>query len=224
LDATTNVISGSGTFTLAAASTLKVGSVDGISATGTTGNIQTTIRNLVATANYQYNAVANQITGTGLPSTLSTALVINSGTNTVTLTTTGTTVPSLTLTSGTFAPGTGNAINIAASGTVSSTGGTIASGATGGKVNFVGAGTINGTTAITFNDVTINAGALTLTTVPTFAGTFQINGGNIAAGNAPKYGPSSTLLYNVTYGRFSEWTATGIGTIGTTAGYPTMLP
>ncbi|MFZ4059563.1 MAG: beta strand repeat-containing protein, partial [Ferruginibacter sp.] len=87
-----------------------------------------------------------------------------------------------------------------------------------GTINFSGAGTINGSAAITLNNLTINTGVLTLTTVPTIAGTFTINNGNVST--APIYTNTSTLFYNVSYNRFNEWNASGIGTIGSTPGYP----
>ncbi len=116
----------------------------------------------------------------------------------------------------------GQTINIAASGTITNNGGSLATtgtgGADGGTINFVGAATLNGSTATTFYNATLNTGALTISTVPTINGTFTINGGNVTA--APKYASSSTLTYGATYTRYLEWSATGIGIIGTTAGYP----
>ena len=109
----------------------------------------------------------------------------------------------------------GGTLTIAASGTFTNNS-TFTRGT--GTVSYAGAGTLNGSSAITFNNLTINAGSLTLTTVPTIDGTLTINGGNLSA--APIYSSNSTLLYNVTYNRFNEWNATGIGNIGTTAGYP----
>jgi autotransporter-associated beta strand protein len=54
----------------------------------------------------------------------------------------------------------------------------------------------------------------------TLNGTVQINGGSFQS--SPIYGNASLLKYNVnaTYDRGNEWVATGVGTIGTTAGYP----
>jgi hypothetical protein len=55
-------------------------------------------------------------------------------------------------------------------------------------------------------------------------GTLQLNQ-NGGVTNAPIYGNASTLKYwyNLApsvYGRYNEWNATGVGTIGTTKGYP----
>lgn len=62
-----SVIGGGGNFYLADGATIEVGSSQGISAVGNTGNIQTTFeRYFSQEANYIYNGVANQITGTAL--------------------------------------------------------------------------------------------------------------------------------------------------------------
>ncbi|HYK47286.1 MAG TPA: hypothetical protein VEV83_19050, partial [Parafilimonas sp.] len=58
---------------------------------------------------------------------------------------------------------------------------------------FSGAGTINGSSQPTFNNITIN-GNLTVSTTPTINGNFTINNGTVSA--APIYGSSSTLIYN----------------------------
>ncbi|MDR6966765.1 autotransporter-associated beta strand protein [Flavobacterium arsenatis] len=74
-----------------------------------------------------------------------------------------------------------------------------------GLVNFAGAGTVNGSSAIAFNNITIN-GTVTLATIPTINGIFTISGGNVTA--APTYGNVSTLIYNTggPYGVSFEWT------------------
>ena len=73
----TNNVVGSGTFTLSSGASLRIGSPDGISSTGSTGNIQTSTRNFNAGANYTYNGTGtNLITGGGLPSSVN-ALTIN---------------------------------------------------------------------------------------------------------------------------------------------------
>jgi hypothetical protein len=56
----------------------------------------------------------------------------------------------------------------------------------------------------------------------TVNGSVIINLGGFVGSNALVYGPASTLQYNsgVTYGRGFEWYHNGVGTIGTTPGYP----
>jgi hypothetical protein len=95
-------------------------------------------------------------------------------------------------------------LTINAGGSFTNTG-TVTSG-TVGNVVFAGAGTINGSTPITFNNLTIN-GATTLTTVPIINGTLQLNSGSSVTAT-PTYGGSSTLVYNTTgtYGVSNEWT------------------
>lgn len=110
-------------------------------------------------------------------------------------------------------------LNIAAGGTLTNNN-TFTSGT--GLVNFAGAGTVNGSSAITFNNFTINTGEVTLptslSTISRIKGILEIKNGNIK--NPVIYENTSTLLYNVSYNRFDEWNHTGIGTIGTTPGYP----
>ena len=73
--------------------------------------------------------------------------------------------------------------------------------------------TINGTLQ-TASGVTLSSSTLTIN------GTAQINAGGFFA-NSPVFGNASLLKYNTggVYGRGSEWN-TGVGTVGTTAGYP----
>jgi len=106
-------------------------------------------------------------------------------------------------------------LNISAGGTLTNNG-TFTRGT--GTVNIVNGATINGSNAITFNNLNNTTGTLTLTTVPTIDGILTLNGGSVSA--APIYTSNSTLFYNVGYNRFNEWNATGIGTIGITPGYP----
>lgn len=106
-------------------------------------------------------------------------------------------------------------LNIASSGLFTNNG-TFTQGT--GTVNFVGAGTVNGTVATTFKNLTMNSGTITISTAPTLDGVLTINGGALSA--APKYTANSTLFYNSTYTRYNEWNAIGVGTLGTTAGYP----
>ncbi|MCK9210554.1 MAG: T9SS type A sorting domain-containing protein [Ignavibacteriaceae bacterium] len=73
----TSVISGAGTFTLSSGATLHIGSADGITSSGSTGNIQTTTRNFNSGASYYYDGGLVQHTGNGLPSTISAVLSVS---------------------------------------------------------------------------------------------------------------------------------------------------
>ena len=116
--------------------------------------------------------------------------------------------------SGTFNNGS-SVLTIAAGGTINNNGYVVANN---GTISFAGSGTVTGGNPITFKNLTLNSGTLTLSTVPTIDGVFTINNGNVSA--SPKYTSNSTLFYNVGYNRYLEWSATGVGTIGTTVGYP----
>ncbi len=74
--------------------------------------------------------------------------------------------------------------------------------------------TVNGLFS-TAAGITFGSSTLTLN------GTCRINGGGFF-NNAPIYGASSTLLYNINglFNRGIEWIFNGVGTIGTTPGYP----
>ncbi|WP_211289956.1 beta strand repeat-containing protein, partial [Hymenobacter chitinivorans] len=77
------VVSGPGTFTLAAGGTLSTGNAGGISASGTTGAIQTTgVRSYSLDASYVYVSGA-QMTGSGLPSQVRTLTTTSFGTLTL---------------------------------------------------------------------------------------------------------------------------------------------
>ncbi|MES2429498.1 MAG: T9SS type A sorting domain-containing protein [Bacteroidota bacterium] len=69
-------VTGAGTFNLLSGAKLRIGSVDGITATSAAGNIQTDVRNFSNGAAYAYEGVVNQLSGDGLPSTVS-GLTVN---------------------------------------------------------------------------------------------------------------------------------------------------
>ncbi|RZJ73313.1 choice-of-anchor D domain-containing protein [Flavobacterium sp.] len=85
--------------------------------------------------------------------------------------------------------------------------------------------TNNGSTTV--DGTYIAASATTISTGSTFRinGTLQMNTGGTFATNAPVYGNASTLNYasGGNFGRGLEWSAIGVGTIGTTAGYPNNI-
>ena len=64
------VIIGAGSFELKDGATLGIGSSDGITASGASGNIQTSTRSFSSAASYTYNGSAAQVVGNGLPATV----------------------------------------------------------------------------------------------------------------------------------------------------------
>jgi len=73
-----NSIGGSGHFLLGGGATLQIGSQDGISLSGSTGNIKVTgTRTFSSYANYIYNGATSQVTGNGLPSSVKSLTIIN---------------------------------------------------------------------------------------------------------------------------------------------------
>jgi autotransporter-associated beta strand protein len=214
-----NILSGTGGFTLNSGASLGVGSANGIGASGATGNVQTTARTFNSGASYTYNGAVNQVTGTGLPSTVTGVVSIsNTGTNPtdiVTLTTNNTTVSTLNFVSGRFAAGTGQTIKIAAGGTVngsgysSYTGNQVWNDPTGGTIEFTGSGAVRGS-AFNLYNVTIgnSGGGVDFTNNSTIYNSFQINALGLLNPNAPKYAVGSTLIYNILnagYNRSIEW-------------------
>ncbi|MBO6524745.1 MAG: T9SS type A sorting domain-containing protein [Balneolaceae bacterium] len=101
----TKNITGLGTFEVTTG-VLQIGSNNGISASGATGNIQTATRIFGTSGSYTYNGSSAQITGTGLPSTVNNLTVNNSSGVTIDddLEVSGT----LVLTSGSFTIESGN--------------------------------------------------------------------------------------------------------------------
>jgi hypothetical protein len=217
------VLSGANTnFILGATAAIKSGHVNGLASSGAVGNVQNggATRTFPATSSYFYNGTANQVTGNGLPTTLTGTgkLTISntgtSGSNTVTLTTNNTTTPQLNLTSGFFAIGSGQTLIISSTGTVNQSGtGDFAVGATGGMLRFsTNGGSFTGTcspfsveTNGTNCGVNFGSGTVTIQS----GGVFNINTGGFVSTNAPAYASGSSLWYLTggTYGRGLEWSA-----------------
>jgi len=215
----TSVITGLGTFTVASGATFRTGNTGGIAASGATGSIQTTTRSFNTAANYVYNGTANQLTGTGLPATVNTLTINNTGAssnNVVTLTAITAitaTAGSLTLTAGRLDLN-ARQLTIPSGGNVVATGGDFT--ATAGPLFFLGSGTTTGTMNI---PTTTLAGTVTFNTGANIVTSLQINASG-AVQVAPTYGAASTLIYNsgTTYNRFNEWTVATSG-----AGYPNNI-
>jgi hypothetical protein len=104
----------------------------------------------------------------------------------------------------------GRTLNIENAGFLDNSGGTASLG--NGNIVFLGSGSIQGSTASTIENLTLN-GATTLTTIPVINGNLQLNPGSFVSAS-PVYGVSSTLIYNTTgaYGVSNEWTGSGIVT------------
>ena len=65
-------------FILSAGATLRIGSVNGITNSASSGNIQTSCRSYSTAANYEYIGSSSQVTGDGLPSTINNFTINNS--------------------------------------------------------------------------------------------------------------------------------------------------
>ncbi len=89
-----------------------------------------------------------------------------------------------------------------------------------GAVIFSGSNTVNGSITTTFTNITSN-GSIAFSTAPAINGIFTINSGAIS-GNAPAYGSSSTLSYNITgsYTAGTEWNTGAASTTSAGAGIP----
>jgi hypothetical protein len=107
---------GKSTFDLQNGATLKTANTAGITASSATGSVQTCVRNYSSSAIYIYNGSSAQVTGDGLPSTITTLTISNSAGVTLTASTSATT---LNLTSGVLTTGSSNVMTIASGGSVS---------------------------------------------------------------------------------------------------------
>jgi autotransporter-associated beta strand protein len=70
-------VAGAGTFTHSPGATLIIGSPDGITQAGATGNIRTAVRSFSNTANYIYNGLSPQSAGNALPSIVNNLTINN---------------------------------------------------------------------------------------------------------------------------------------------------
>ena len=128
-------VTGNGKFTLVKGGTLGITSSAGITSTGATGNIQVTgTRNFDSEANYIYNGTLAQITGNGLPTTVSNLTFDNRG-GAVTFNSARNITDNFTITSGSVAnlgtfTHTAGDLTLAGEGTVSGSWGSSSSSAT----------------------------------------------------------------------------------------------
>jgi hypothetical protein len=200
-----------GVFTLSSGGLIEVGATDGIAQTGSTGHVRTAAaRTFSAGAHYTYNGVAPQITGTALPTVLTTgSLTINNATNAnhVTLTNAVTT-PTLNLTNGILNGVTNlRTTTIAVGGVVNRTNGWVYGNLA--KNVALGAGVARNFevgTAIRYNPMSVTFASVTT------AGLLTVK---VTAGDNPAVGNGSwTLNPNKTVNDY--WTATNTGIVFTT--------
>lgn len=159
LNTGTFVISGSGAFELNAGGTLGIGSADGITASGASGNIQTTTRSFSTGANYTYNGTSAQVTGNGLPSTVNNLTISNAAG--VTLTASTSLTGDLTVSSGTFDLGANNANRSSSGGTLTlGAGTTLKIGGTGSLPSNYTAHSINSSSTVEYNGTNQTVAAL----------------------------------------------------------------
>jgi hypothetical protein len=121
----TSLLDGSsGTFTLNSGGTIGIGDPQGITLTGASGNIRVSgTRTYSTSANYIYNGPASQVTSNGLPATVNSLTVSNSG-GIVTLGSNASVTSNLTVSLGTFDLGSFTANRASNGGTI-----TVANGA-----------------------------------------------------------------------------------------------
>ena len=100
---TNQTVTGGGEFNLLSGATMKIGATTGISASSAAGPIQTTTRGFNVGATYSYEGTSAQVTGDGLPSSVS-GLTINNSAG-VTLSRNTDIIGKLTLTAGLFNAG-----------------------------------------------------------------------------------------------------------------------
>jgi hypothetical protein len=177
----TAAITGGGSFTLSSGAALSIGSPDGITTTGATGNIQVTgTRTFGTGADYLYTGLSAQAAGNGLPATVRNLTLDNPSGLTLAsgLTTTGFVL----LSQGTLSIGN---LNLSIGGNWTNNGGALAAGT--GSVTFTGAAKIiGGTTPTAFPGLVIAAGATT-----TLATNASATGLSFAAGTT-----ASSLTHN----------------------------
>jgi len=212
---------------------LQIGDPGGIASGATaSGNIENTGgRSFPASANYVYDGIGNQNTGSGLPTTINgggSLTIDNSGVspnNVVTLASTSS-IQNLNLQQGNLSlPG--KTVTVPSGGVILTTGGNLATtgagGADGGNFIVQGA-TLTGPT--TFYNLTTSNANSTITTSglssPLIDGTLTITSFRFGGTNSPRYAVGSTLSYNGPNNRGLEWNAdlSTPPTIGVTQGYP----
>lgn len=184
LDMGDNIISGSASFTANSGTHIKIGN-----SLGLPGNVQVTgVKTYSGGAIYEYSGIIAQVTGSGLPSSITGTLIINNSLG-VTLST-ATTLASgsqLQLTSGIFAATTLLTINSGC--TITRSGGSMTATLTGtaGTINYTGNSKTVGVEFLTsLSNVNVNMTAgqtLTMSANTTFTGSLTLTSGTLSIGS-----------------------------------------
>ena len=222
LDCSNFILSGAGSVAIESGAQLIMKSPDGISSSGSTGNIQTTGRSFNSAANYKYNGSSAQVIGNGLPGTVNNITIDNSAG--VSLTGAVTINGSLALTSGACSIGS-NTLTFQNSNTpIVRTGGTITTnsssnlifgtaGNTGGNAFVIPSGTFTSAPVISnlainrTNSLTLNNQVLSIQGVLTASGPLNTNGNLVLLSTAAQTALISgagtgTITGNVTMQRY----------------------
>lgn len=205
-------------FTLSSGATLGITSADGITSSGTTGNIRTSNRSFSTEANYIYNGTSAQNTGNGLPATVSNLTFDNTG-GAITFNSERNITDNFTITSGsvanlgTFTHAAGD-LTLAGDGTVSGSWGSSSSSATNqndtyfasttGIINVANSkcGVVSAPTGISASPAEICSGSSTTLSVNIPGSGFTTDwftgscGGTlVGTGNSLVVSPSATTTY-----------------------------
>ena len=226
LDMGTNILNGStGTFTVAAGGGLILGDPNGITSAAASGNVQVTGVRTYNTGNYTYEGTSAQVTGNGLPATV-TNLTINNSTG-VSLSQGVTVNGTLTLQSGALSIG-ANTLALANGSSLTYSGGSLTGGNTSNMT--IGTGTaINPLNAISggLNNFSISRN-VTLGSNLAIAGNLTVTGSTLdlviytanrsAAGGTLSLDATSSLLIGGTNTFPSNYTTNTL-TAGSTVNY-----
>ncbi len=198
VDFGTNILTGSGTFTMLSGATILIGSTAGITTSGSTGNIQLTgTRTYNIGANYSYTGSSSQVFGNGLPTTVNN-LTISNGNTSMALNGAQTINGTLSITNGKISIG---ANTLTLNGDFSgSTSNTLKGNGTSSNLTISGSGTIGNlffdqTTSGTTNrlqNLTINRSAQTIT----LGNTLEVSGIITPTAGTLATGGTLTLVSN----------------------------
>ncbi len=209
IDFGTNILSQNSTggiFNLQSGANLYSGNANGIVATiPNTGSVQVSTITYNTAANYFYNGSVNQITGSGLPTTINNLTINNSASSGVVSLTNSTAPNNLFLNNGYFKIPSSINLNMPTSSVITANGGDFESSSS-GNINFAGSNLISGVVSL-YPIVNVN-GSVDFGSASAIYSTMKMNNGGSVINNPPYYIAGSTLQYNASTNRGLEWSAT----------------